>query len=213
MSLNGTVWTPIGPSPVAEGTTNDNGLVSSIAINPNNPNIIHCSAGGQTGYATTLYAGTDIGAAIQAGTTKLVAETHSWEPRILIVVTDGAPETCTAPGGGNNCSAGVNPCCADGFCNVANALASGHQYRIDACNAAHAIADNATKSGGYADVAAAANIDLFMIKMTGTATDNGADYAKSLIRNKGTFQWITDGTQLSTAYTTILGQIPIALVK
>src|ERR1035438_8352185 len=41
MSLNGTVWTPIGPSPVAEGTTNDNGLVSSIAINPNNPNIIY----------------------------------------------------------------------------------------------------------------------------------------------------------------------------
>jgi len=41
MSLNGTVWTPIGPSPIAEGTTNDNGLVSSIAINPNNPNIIY----------------------------------------------------------------------------------------------------------------------------------------------------------------------------
>lgn len=41
MSLNGTVWTPIGPSPIAEGSTNDNGLVSAIAINPNNPNVIY----------------------------------------------------------------------------------------------------------------------------------------------------------------------------
>jgi photosystem II stability/assembly factor-like uncharacterized protein len=41
MSLNGTVWSPIGPSPIAEGTTNDNGLVSAVAINPNNPNVIY----------------------------------------------------------------------------------------------------------------------------------------------------------------------------
>ena len=41
MALNGTAWTPIGPSPISEGGTNDNGLVSSIAINPNNPNIIY----------------------------------------------------------------------------------------------------------------------------------------------------------------------------
>ncbi len=40
MSLIGTVWTPIGPSPISEGTTNENGLVSAIAINPNNPNVI-----------------------------------------------------------------------------------------------------------------------------------------------------------------------------
>ena len=41
MSLNGTVWAPIGPSPISEGTTKDNGLVSAIAINPNNPNIVY----------------------------------------------------------------------------------------------------------------------------------------------------------------------------
>ena len=41
MSLNGTAWIPIGPSPISEGSTNENGLVSSIAINPNNPNIIY----------------------------------------------------------------------------------------------------------------------------------------------------------------------------
>jgi photosystem II stability/assembly factor-like uncharacterized protein len=41
MGLNGTAWTPIGPSPIAEGGTNDNGLVSSIAVNPNNSSIIY----------------------------------------------------------------------------------------------------------------------------------------------------------------------------
>jgi photosystem II stability/assembly factor-like uncharacterized protein len=41
MSLIGTVWAPIGPSPISEGTTNENGLVSAIAINPNNPNVIY----------------------------------------------------------------------------------------------------------------------------------------------------------------------------
>ena len=41
MSLNGTVWTPIGPSPMSEGSGRDNGLVTSIAVNPNNFNIIY----------------------------------------------------------------------------------------------------------------------------------------------------------------------------
>jgi len=48
VSLDGTVWVAIGPSPIAEGTTRDNGLVSAIAINPNNPNILYIgtAAGG-----------------------------------------------------------------------------------------------------------------------------------------------------------------------
>ncbi|MGH9343044.1 MAG: choice-of-anchor D domain-containing protein, partial [Terriglobia bacterium] len=37
----GTVWAPIGPSPISEGTFNDNGLVSSIAVHPYNPNVIY----------------------------------------------------------------------------------------------------------------------------------------------------------------------------
>jgi Abnormal spindle-like microcephaly-assoc'd, ASPM-SPD-2-Hydin len=48
MSLNGTVWVPVGPSPVAENTSADNGMVTAIAVNPNNPNVIYIgtTAGG-----------------------------------------------------------------------------------------------------------------------------------------------------------------------
>jgi len=41
MSLNGTVWVPIGPSPLSQGTGDDNGLVTAIAVNPNNNNVIY----------------------------------------------------------------------------------------------------------------------------------------------------------------------------
>ncbi len=41
MSLSGTVWTPIGPSPISEGGTEDNGLVTTIAVNPNNQNVVY----------------------------------------------------------------------------------------------------------------------------------------------------------------------------
>ena len=40
MSLNGTVWTPIGPSPIDEGAISANGQVTAIAVNPNNSDII-----------------------------------------------------------------------------------------------------------------------------------------------------------------------------
>jgi photosystem II stability/assembly factor-like uncharacterized protein len=40
MSLNGTVWTPIGPSPLHAGI-DVNGQVTSIAVNPNNINVIY----------------------------------------------------------------------------------------------------------------------------------------------------------------------------
>src|SRR5580658_180184 len=40
MSLKGTVWTPIGPSPLHAGI-DVNGQVTSIAINPNNPNVMY----------------------------------------------------------------------------------------------------------------------------------------------------------------------------
>jgi ASPM-SPD-2-Hydin domain-containing protein/HYDIN/CFA65/VesB family protein len=48
MSLKGTVWTPIGPSPISEGGTQDNGLVTAIAVNPYNPSVIYIgtAAGG-----------------------------------------------------------------------------------------------------------------------------------------------------------------------
>ena len=44
MSLNGSVWAPIGPSPIDETAilgVYGNGRVTAIAINPNNPNIIY----------------------------------------------------------------------------------------------------------------------------------------------------------------------------
>lgn len=46
MSLKGTTWAPMGPSPISENTTQDNGLVSAIAINPNNPNVIYQGTAG-----------------------------------------------------------------------------------------------------------------------------------------------------------------------
>ncbi len=45
-SLTGTVWTPIGPSPITQGTSQVNGRVSSIAVNPNNPNVIYQGSSG-----------------------------------------------------------------------------------------------------------------------------------------------------------------------
>ena len=46
MSLNGTVWAARGPSPMGEGSRRDNGLVSAIAINPNDPNVIYQGTAG-----------------------------------------------------------------------------------------------------------------------------------------------------------------------
>jgi hypothetical protein len=44
MSLNGTVWAPIGPSPMKEGGNDDNGLVTAIAVNPNNNKVLYLGA-------------------------------------------------------------------------------------------------------------------------------------------------------------------------
>ncbi len=41
MSLNGTVWAPIGPSPIDQGAISANGQVTAIAVHPNNNNIIY----------------------------------------------------------------------------------------------------------------------------------------------------------------------------
>src|ERR1700734_3018545 len=46
MSLNGTVWSPIGPSPINEGGTGDNGLVTAIAPHPTDPNTIYIGTAG-----------------------------------------------------------------------------------------------------------------------------------------------------------------------
>ena len=46
MTLVGTVWSPIGPSPMSEGSRPDNGLVSAIAVNPNDPEVIYQGTAG-----------------------------------------------------------------------------------------------------------------------------------------------------------------------
>lgn len=48
MGINGTVWKPIGPSPIVRdgGGREDNGLVSTIAVNPNNPNSLYIGTAG-----------------------------------------------------------------------------------------------------------------------------------------------------------------------
>lgn len=46
MSLNGTVWAPIGPSPISQGASPVNGLVSAIAVNPANSNVIYMGTAG-----------------------------------------------------------------------------------------------------------------------------------------------------------------------
>src|SRR5579859_6718327 len=46
MSLKGTVWAAMGPSPIAENGNKDNGLVSAIAIHPYHPDIIYIGTAG-----------------------------------------------------------------------------------------------------------------------------------------------------------------------
>lgn len=41
MSLQGTVWVPIGPSPMSEGSGQDNGLVTCISVHPTNPAVLY----------------------------------------------------------------------------------------------------------------------------------------------------------------------------
>jgi Flp pilus assembly protein TadG len=180
------------------------------AAYPNNINAPACSQVGPTGYATPLFAGTDLGAAIRAGTAKLVAQSKDYEPRVLIIVTDGTPMTCTAPQGGDLCYKGVSPCCADGFCDQSAAHASGVQERMDACDGAHAILTGANDA---ADAAAKASVDLFIIKITGSATDTSSNYAATLKRRRGTFTWIADASQLANTFRDIVGQVPISLVQ
>jgi hypothetical protein len=52
MSLNGTVWAPIGPSPISQGASAVNGLVSAIAVNPANSNVIYMGTAGGGAWRT-----------------------------------------------------------------------------------------------------------------------------------------------------------------
>jgi Flp pilus assembly protein TadG len=183
---------------------------------PNNPNIMACSSTDMTGYSAPVFAGTDIAAAIRAGTQKLIDKTGAgkdYQPRIIIVVTDGEPMMCTAPQGGDLCWKGGSPCCNDGWCNITNADNADQTKqpgRSASCRAAHDQLDDGPKA---AQAAADLNIDIFMVKLRGSATDSSAQYAQSLVKGRGTFTWLVDATQLSGAFTKIIGQVPVSLVK
>ena len=46
MALAGTVWRPIGPSPLNQSGRQDNGLVTAVAVNPNNGNVVYIGTAG-----------------------------------------------------------------------------------------------------------------------------------------------------------------------
>jgi photosystem II stability/assembly factor-like uncharacterized protein len=46
LTLKGTVWVPIGPSPISQGNALVSGLVTAIAISPSNSNVIYFGTAG-----------------------------------------------------------------------------------------------------------------------------------------------------------------------
>ena len=46
MSINGSVWTPIGPSPITESGRQDNGMTTAIAVNPNDGDVVYQGTAG-----------------------------------------------------------------------------------------------------------------------------------------------------------------------
>jgi len=193
---------------------------------PNHSWVQHCSDGGGTYGGYALYAGTDLGAAIKAGVNKLVAASQSYEPRTLIVVTDGSPMICTGIGGGGLCGtwnaatgANWNPCCANGLTCGSTFTAGGTTYGggafgdgspgagasgaagTAACNQAHAMVTDA-----YTQAAAAAsnNIALYTIGFFSSSTSKGALFSTALAQSPGYGVTTSDSTQLAA----LLKQIP-----
>ena len=52
MSLNGTAWAPIGPSPISQGASAVNGLVSAIAVHPANSSVVYIGTAGGGAWRT-----------------------------------------------------------------------------------------------------------------------------------------------------------------
>jgi hypothetical protein len=198
---------------------------------PNHNWMQHCSAGSSALTTAGLYAGTDLGEAIKAGTAKLVAATQPTEARILILVTDGTPMACTSIGGGGLCQ-NRYPCCANGLtCGGTWTANNGNTYGggaygdvspnagvsagpsgtagTDACNMARTMLNGATA----ASIAARdANVDLFVIGFFNAGSREEA-FAKTLKQNRGTVNITSDSTQLAAFMKLIPGQIPVTIVQ
>lgn len=52
MSLNGTAWTSVGPSPISQGASAVNGLVSAIAVHPANSSVVYIGTAGGGAWRT-----------------------------------------------------------------------------------------------------------------------------------------------------------------
>ena len=46
MTIVGTVWAARGPSPITDGSQRNNGMVTAIAVNPNDANVIYVGTAG-----------------------------------------------------------------------------------------------------------------------------------------------------------------------
>jgi hypothetical protein len=205
---------------------------------PNHSWIQDCSAGGPPG----LFAGTDLGTAIHNGAAALVAAAQTYEPKILVIITDGTPMACTGVGGGSLCGHtyggdGVppppgmtsasywDPCCASG-------LTCGSTYTVGSTTygggawgdgspqnspngaAACSAAHTLTQNAvTEANNAAAQGIDIFLIGFYSSSTSVSAQFAAGLVRNNGV-AWITnDSTQISGLLKQIPTHLPVSIVR
>lgn len=163
----------------------------------------------------TLFAGTDPANAIRKGKEKLLAIAQSFEPKILIIITDGVPMACTGIGGGGLCGTSDgnpkpgnwDPCCANGL--SCGAGSSGSPNGAAACTEAKAMATDATAA---ANEAAAAGIAVYTI-FFGDPKGTGADFATKLARAPGIGVAVSDSTEIGNKLKDIPARQPVALVR
>jgi Flp pilus assembly protein TadG len=200
---------------------------------------LNCSDGGPAG----LFAGTDLGAAINDGAAKLNAKGQSYEPHALILINDGTPMACTGIGGGGLCghtyggdgatppsgktSADYwSPCCANGLTCGANVTYNGYTFgggdwgdgspsNSPNGQAACDAAHQLVKNAmDAATNAANAGIDVFVIGFFRNSTTGvSQDFDTSLVRNHGTGVITTDSSQISTLLKRIPLHLPVSLVR
>jgi Flp pilus assembly protein TadG len=156
---------------------------------------------------TTVYGGTNIGAAIKSGIAALSAA-NNYDIRSVVVFTDGGPVCCEAPQGGGNCQKDGSgnipkPCCADGT-DLACADNSGDK----ACQCARDVAQYGVDE---ANVAAADNIDVYILAFGNKV--EWVDYAKTLARGRGFPLNTSDPAQLKANLLQISNKLEIALVQ
>jgi Flp pilus assembly protein TadG len=205
---------------------------------PNHTWVQYCSDGGPAG----LYAGTDLGTAIHDGMAKIQAVAQTYEPKALVIITDGVPMACTGIGGGSLCGHtyggdGVtppsgksssdfwSPCCAAGLTCGSSYTVGGVSYGGGAWGdgypgnspngdtACNAAHTLTQYAVSQADAAAAAGIDLFVIGFYNSATDTSAKFAASLVRNKGVAFITNDSTKLAGILQQIPSHLPVSIVR